>query len=141
MLISTIGANLEIFLIWGSGREFWSLSMFALAFGSTAGEFAGLRPRFAAEIVGDQDEQDNQSLLVFATLTASRGAAVRVYTDTVMLAASFGAVGIFVSPKLRGGREKARTATNRITRISRHVYIDLFHCGHCHALQIGRAHV
>ncbi|KAH0230820.1 hypothetical protein KCV06_g6228, partial [Aureobasidium melanogenum] len=76
MLISTIGASLEALLIWGFARSLWSLSIFALAFGSTAGGFAVLRPRFASEIVGDQDEQDNQSLLVFAILTASRGSAI-----------------------------------------------------------------
>jgi hypothetical protein len=133
MLISTIGAGLETFLIWGFARHLWSLSLFALAFGSTAGGFAVLRPRFAAEIVGDQDEQDNQSLLVFAILTASRGSAIigsgfimrtivhtgeftegwgggqawshlLVYTGTVMLIAGFGAAGIFVGPNLRYGR-------------------------------------
>jgi hypothetical protein len=118
MLISTIGASLEALLIWGFARNLWSLSIFALAFGSTAGGFAVLRPRFAAEIVGDQEEQDNQSLLVFAILTASRGSAIIgsgfimknlvhegrstkgwgggpawsslvIYTGTVMFAASF----------------------------------------------------
>ncbi|KAG9595156.1 MFS general substrate transporter, partial [Aureobasidium melanogenum] len=76
MLISTTGASIEALLIWGFARSLWSLSIFALSFGSTAGGFAVLRPRFAAEIVGDQDEQDNQSLLVFAILTASRGSAI-----------------------------------------------------------------
>jgi hypothetical protein len=133
MLISTIGASLEALLIWGFVRNLWTLSIFALAFGSTAGGFAVLRPRFAAEIVGDQEEQDNQSLLVFAILTASRGSAIIgsgfimknlvheggttkgwgggpawsslvIYTGIIMFAASFGALGMFVGPNRRWGK-------------------------------------
>jgi len=125
LLISTIGASIEVFLIWGFARSLWSLSLFALAFGSTAGGFAVLRPRFAAEIVGNQGQQDRQSLLVFAILTASRGTAIVgsgfvmkslvrtgadtvgwggglawsrlvVYTGSVMLVASLGALGWFL---------------------------------------------
>lgn len=133
MLISTVGASLEALLIWGLARNLWSLSIFAMAFGSTAGGFAVLRPRFAAEIVGDQEEQDNQSLLVFAILTASRGSAIVgsgftmkslvhegrptegwgggpawshlvIYTGAIMFAASFGALDSFVGPTRRYGR-------------------------------------
>jgi len=132
LLISTIGASTEVFLIWGFAKSLWSLSLFALAFGSTAGGFAVLRPRFAAEIVGNQGQQDRQSLLVFAILTASRGTAIVgsgfvmkslvrtgagnvgwggglawsrlvVYTGTVMFVASLGAVGWF----LRRGEKSA----------------------------------
>ncbi|KAH0284072.1 MFS general substrate transporter [Aureobasidium namibiae CBS 147.97] len=138
MLISTVGASLEALLIWGFARNLWSLSVFAVAFGSTAGGFAVLRPRFAAEIVGDQEEQDNQSLLVFAILTASRGSAIIgsgfimkslvhegwstkgwgggpawsnlvIYTGAIMFAASFGAVGMFVGPARGYGRAKKQT--------------------------------
>jgi MFS family permease len=141
MLISTIGASLEALLVWGFARNLWSLSLFALAFGSTAGGFAVLRPRFAAEIVGDQEEQDNQSLLVFAILTASRGSAIIgsgfimktlvhegastkgwgggpawsnlvIYTGSVMFAASFGAVGVFVGPRRRYGRSNPKFPTS-----------------------------
>lgn len=133
MLISTIGASLEALLIWGFARNLWSLVLFSLAFGSTAGGFAVLRPRFAAAIVGDEGEQDRQSLLIFAVLTASRGAAIVgsgfimtdlvgqgqetrgygggrqwrdliIYTGVVMLVASLGAVGMFVSPRTRFGK-------------------------------------
>lgn len=132
MLISTIGASLEVFLIWGFARNLWSLAIFSMAFGSTAGGFAVLRPRFAAAVVGDEGEQDRQSLLIFAILTASRGSAIVgsgfimttmvsldsstagwgggrawfplvVYTGAVMLAASFGALGMFVSSQARFG--------------------------------------
>lgn len=138
MLISTIGASLETLLIWGFARNLWSLPIFALASGSTARGFVVLRPRFAAEIVGGQEEQDNQSLLVFAILTASRGSAIIgsgfimkslvhggwstkgwgggpawsslvVYTGVIMFAASFGAVGIFVGPTKRYGRKDKKT--------------------------------
>ncbi|KAK5999450.1 hypothetical protein QM012_005451 [Aureobasidium pullulans] len=143
LLISTIGASLEALLIWGFARSLWSLSIFALAFGSTAGGFAVLRPRFAAEIVGDQDEQDNQSLLVFAILAASRGSAIIgsgfimktlvhegwsnkgwgggpawsnlvIYTGVTMFAASFGAVGMFVGPTRRYGRRDKKDATGGV---------------------------
>ena len=132
MLVSTIGASVEVFLIWGFARNLWSLAVFSLAFGSTAGGFAVLRPRFAAAIVGDEGEQDRQSLLIFAILTASRGSAIIasgvimtdlvdqtqsmsgygggpawmrlvIFTGAVMLAASFGAVGMFVSPHKKFG--------------------------------------
>jgi len=139
MLISTVGASLEVLLIWGFARNLWSLSIFALTFGSTAGGFAVLRPRFAAEIVGDQEEQDNQSLLVFAILTASRGSAIIgsgfimkslvhegwstkgwgggpawsnlvIYTGAVMFAASFGAVGMYVGPTRRYGMRNTKVS-------------------------------
>ncbi|GAB7354677.1 hypothetical protein MBLNU459_g5101t2 [Dothideomycetes sp. NU459] len=139
MLISTIGASLEVFLIWGFARNLWSLVLFSLAFGSTAGGFAVLRPRFAAAIVGDEGEQDQQSLLIFAILTASRGTAIVgsgfimtdlvgvgsstagygggsewrnlvIYTGVVMLAASLGAVGFFVSPHAVFGAGMQTTA-------------------------------
>ncbi|KEQ60485.1 uncharacterized protein M437DRAFT_86578 [Aureobasidium melanogenum CBS 110374] len=145
MLISTIGASLEALLIWGFARSLWSLSIFALAFGSTAGGFAVLRPRFAAEIVGDQDSQDNQSLFVFAILTASRGSAIIgsgfimkmfvheggsnkgwgggtawsglvLYTGVIMFAASFGAVGMFVGPTRRYGRSSEDPALDGMSR-------------------------
>ncbi|KAG9694157.1 MFS general substrate transporter, partial [Aureobasidium melanogenum] len=145
MLISTIGASLEALLIWGFARSLWSLSIFALAFGSTAGGFAVLRPRFAAEIVGDQGEQDNQSLLVFAILTASRGSAIIgsgfimkifvhegesnkgwgggtawsslvIYTGVIMFAANFGAVGMFVGPMKRYGRSSKGPSVDGMSR-------------------------
>lgn len=145
MLISTIGASLEALLIWSFARSLWSLSIYALAFGSTAGGFAVLRPRFAAEVVGDQDEQDNQSLLVFAILTASRGSAIIgsgfimktfvhegwsnkgwgggpawsslvIYTGVIMFATSFGAVGMFVGPDRRYGRTKAPSSDGPLER-------------------------
>lgn len=76
MVISTVDAAIEVFLIWGFARDLWSLLLFSLAIGSTAGGFAVLRPRFAAAIVGNEGEQDRRSLLIFAVLTASRGAAI-----------------------------------------------------------------
>lgn len=116
-----------IVLIWGFAISLWSLSLFALAFGSTAGGFAVLRPRFAADIIGDQGQQDRQCLLVFAILTASRGTAIVgsgfimktlvhegagtngwgggmtwsrliIYTGALMLVASLGVTGWFFRP-------------------------------------------
>jgi hypothetical protein len=125
------------------------LSIFALAFGSTAGGFAVLRPRFAAEIVGDQEEQDNQSLLVFAILTASRGSAIIgfgfimkilvhegtstkgwgggpawsnlvIYTGTIMFAASFGALGMFVGPTRKYSRGKPEGSASDVSSAASH---------------------
>ena len=138
MLSSTVGASREALLIWGFARSLWSLSIFALAFGSTAGEFAVLRPSSAAEIVGDQEEQHNQSLLRFAILTVSRGSAIIgsgfimkslvhevwstegwgggptwsnlvIHTGAIMFAASFGTVGVFVGPTRRYGKTNEQT--------------------------------
>lgn len=117
-------------MIWGFARSLWSLSLFALAFGSTAGGFAVLRPRFAAEVVDQQRaETANQSMFVFAILTASRGSAIIgsgyimkgfvleditasntwaggpkwsrlvIYVGSVMFVASLGMAGMLVGPE------------------------------------------
>ncbi len=75
MVLSTIGACLETLLIWGYSRQLWSLIAFALLYGSTAGGFSTLRPRFAAAIVNDETDTE-QNLLVFGVLTAMRGVAI-----------------------------------------------------------------
>ena len=77
MVLSTIGACLETFLIWGYSRQLWSLIAFVLLYGSTAGGFSTLRVRFAAAIVND-DTDTEQELLVFGVLTAMRGVAIVV---------------------------------------------------------------
>ena len=77
MVLSTIGACLETFLIWGYSRQLWSLITFVLLYGSTAGGFSTLRVRFAIAIVND-DTDTEQDLLVFAVLTAMRGVAIVV---------------------------------------------------------------
>lgn len=53
MLISTLGGGLESLLIWPFARKLWSLVVFSLAYGATAGGFAVLRPRFAQAVVGN----------------------------------------------------------------------------------------
>ncbi|KAL1854493.1 hypothetical protein Daus18300_011414 [Diaporthe australafricana] len=53
MLISTLGGGLESLLIWPFASKLWSLVIFSLAYGATAGGFAVLRPRFAQAVVGD----------------------------------------------------------------------------------------
>lgn len=60
----------------GTRAQLMVSSLFSLAIGSTAGGFSVLRPRFVAAIVGNEGEQDRQSLLIFVVLTASRGAAI-----------------------------------------------------------------
>ncbi|KUI59804.1 putative transporter ESBP6 [Cytospora mali] len=60
-LISTIGGGaISALLIWPWCRNLWSLCLFSLCYGATAGGFAVLRPRFAAAVVGD-DVTVNQS--------------------------------------------------------------------------------
>jgi hypothetical protein len=127
MLISTLGAVLAVLCIWGFAKNMWSLSLFSLAFGGTAGGFAVLRPRVSAATVG-RDDDNEQSMLIFSVLTALRGSSIiacgfvstalvhedltvsgayagggryrdlMVYTAVLMFAASFGAVAKFVSP-------------------------------------------
>ena len=124
MVLSTVGACLETFLIWGYSHQLWSLIAFALLYGSTAGGFSTLRPRFAAAIVNDETDTE-QHLLVFGVLTAMRGVAIIasgfvsssmldgnakitsdfgagkwsqliLYVGFMMLAASLGACGAFI---------------------------------------------
>jgi hypothetical protein len=127
MLISTLGAVLAVLYIWGFAKNIWSLSLFSLAFGGTAGGFAVLRPRVSAVIVGN-DNNNEQSMLIFSMLTALRGASIiacgfvstslvhesipvsrayagggryrdlLIYTAVLMFAASLGAITNFISP-------------------------------------------
>ena len=75
MLLSTIGAGLQTLLMWGYSQKLWSLAIFVLLYGGTAGGFSILRPRFAAAIVNNSSDKE-QSILVFAVLTAMRGIAI-----------------------------------------------------------------
>jgi len=127
MLISTLGAVLAVLCIWGFAKNMWSLSLFSLAFGGTAGGFAMLRPRVSAATVGN-DNNNEQSMLIFSVLTALRGSSIiacgfvstalvhedlpvsgayaggeryhdlMIYTAVLMFAASFGAAAKFISP-------------------------------------------
>jgi hypothetical protein len=99
-VLSTLGGGIESLVIWPFSRKLWSLVIYSLAFGATAGGFAVLRPRFAAAVVGDddtslssnsssddqtQDEMDdaerevrqkNKSMFIFGVFTAARGIAI-----------------------------------------------------------------
>ena len=137
MVLSTFGSGLEVFLIWGFSRNLWSLSIFSFLYGGTAGGYAVLRPRFAAGIVG-HDNNKEQSLLIFGILTAMRGAAIIasgfvasaqlhesakitsgygahkwlriiIYTGAMMVAASLGSLGFFVRPTIKFGRTSKRS--------------------------------
>ncbi|KAJ3498142.1 hypothetical protein NLG97_g1358 [Lecanicillium saksenae] len=94
--ICTAGGSLCALLIWGFARHFWSLLLFALAYGCTAGGFAVLRPRFAQVVLRQdalkhesseavssdstsEEEHDRilgQETFIFGILTASRGISV-----------------------------------------------------------------
>lgn len=97
-VLSTLGGGLESLLIWPFARNLWSLVIYSLAFGATAGGFAVLRPRFAAAVVGDdatvqisssdtdddaqrvdaekEARQKNKSMFIFGVFTAARGIAI-----------------------------------------------------------------
>ncbi|KAM5465038.1 hypothetical protein MauCBS54593_006671 [Microsporum audouinii] len=94
-IISTLGGGLESLLIWPFARNLWSLVIYSLTFGATAGGFAVLRPRFAAAVVGDDTAAalspegentppdaekaarlKNKSMLIFGVFTAARGMAI-----------------------------------------------------------------
>jgi hypothetical protein len=141
MLISTIGAAVAVLSIWGFAKTTWSLSLFSLAFGGTAGGFAVLRPRIAAATVGN-DNNNEQSMLIFSVLTALRGASIiacgfvstalvhenipvsgayagggryrdlLVYTAVLMVAASFGAGAKFIGPGTLIGKRTQKTSNN-----------------------------
>jgi hypothetical protein len=120
----------------------WSLSLFSLAFGGTAGGFAVLRPRVSAATVG-KDNNNEQSMLIFSVLTALRGSSIiacgfvstalvhedlpvsgayagggryhdlMIYTAVLMFAASFGAVTKFISPStVLGKRTRVSNDSN-----------------------------
>ncbi|KAK2759175.1 hypothetical protein FQN54_003275 [Arachnomyces sp. PD_36] len=95
-VLSTLGGGLESLLIWPFARNLWSLVLYALAFGATAGGFAVLRPRFAAAVIGEdvgnksaessesddppdpekEARQKNKSMFIFGVFTAARGIAI-----------------------------------------------------------------
>lgn len=75
LLFSTVCASLETFMLWGYSNKFWSLIVFVLLYGATAGGFGVLRLRFSAAIVSDESDRA-QGLLVLSLLTAIRGVAV-----------------------------------------------------------------
>ncbi|KAI1321508.1 major facilitator superfamily domain-containing protein [Xylariaceae sp. FL0255] len=93
LLISTIGGGGSSLLIWAFARKLYSLVIFSLVFGATAGGYAVLRPRFARAVLGtdgkalpEADSSENldetiarhrnKSMLIFGIFTAARGAAI-----------------------------------------------------------------
>jgi MFS family permease len=140
MLAGTIGAAVEVLVIWSYARDLWSLVIFAILYGATSGGYAVLRPRFADAIVGDETDKE-QNLLVFGVLTALRGAAiiasgfiaeiqldeaaeitsgygggkwrgVILYTGIVMLCSSLGGLDWFARPKPRSKTTDTETGTS-----------------------------
>lgn len=140
MVLSTFGSGFETLLVWGFSHNLWSLVIYSLLFGGTAGGFAVLRPRFATAIVG-LEENKEQSLLIFGILTAMRGGAiiacgfiasaqldesvkstsgygagkwlhVIIYTGVTMIVASFGALGIFVKASRKFGKKPQEAEKN-----------------------------
>ena len=138
MVFSTFGSGLEALLGWGFSQKVWSIVIFSLLYGGTAGGFAVLRPRFATAIVGNDDNKE-QSLLIFGVLTALRGGAiiasgfiaatqldesvkvipgygagkwlrVIVYTGVTMIVASFGALSVFIKVPKKLNRQSKKEA-------------------------------
>ncbi|KAL8912811.1 MAG: hypothetical protein Q9171_002269 [Xanthocarpia ochracea] len=137
MIISTFGSGLETFLIWGFSHNLWSLAIYSFLYGGTAGGYAVLVPRFATGIVGN-DKNKEQSLLIFGILMAMRGSAifasgfivatqldesakvtsgygaykwlrVIIYTGSIMIVATLGALGFFIRPTWTFGRKPKET--------------------------------
>ena len=73
LLLQTIISSLAIVLIWGFSHAYWSLTLFAIIFGTFGAGFVVLRSRFARAIVGRTDP--GQELIVSGTLMFVRGAA------------------------------------------------------------------
>ncbi|KAH8589931.1 major facilitator superfamily domain-containing protein [Bisporella sp. PMI_857] len=73
----TVSATLSsavIFLIWGFSKALWSVMIFGIVYGGASGGFAVLRSRFAAAVIGNDDDP-GQALDIFGALTLSRGVA------------------------------------------------------------------
>ena len=73
LLLQTVVSSLAIALIWGLGRAYWSLTLFAIIFGAFGAGFVVLRSRFSSAVVGRADP--NQELIVSGALMLVRGAA------------------------------------------------------------------
>ena len=125
-MISTFGGGLESLVIWPFARKIWSLVIYAMAFGATAGGFAVLRPRFAAAVVDldrpksptsstldlsdeaateEEARAKNKSMLIFGVFTASRGTAIAVsgfITEALVNEDSTDISGYGAGPKWRG---------------------------------------
>lgn len=137
-MLSTIGAGLQTLLLWGYSQHLWSLAIFVLLYGGTAGGFSILRPRFAAAIVNNWSDKE-QSILVFAVLTAMRGVAIVcsgfvspglvdedaratsgfgagkwshiiLFVGVMLLISSFGALGAFIKASKTADVQTTKTA-------------------------------
>ena len=73
LLLQTVVSSLAIVLIWGFSHAYWSLTLFAIVFGTFGAGFVILRSRFSRAIVGRPDP--NQELIVSGALMLVRGAA------------------------------------------------------------------
>ena len=74
LLLSAIVSGVSTLTIWAFSRVMWSTMLFGIVFGGAAGGFAVLRSRFAAAIVGNDDDAQ-QALDIFGALTFIRGVA------------------------------------------------------------------
>ena len=124
--------------MWGYSQQLWSLAIFVLLYGGTAGGFSILRPRFAAAIVNNGSDKE-QSILVFAVLTAMRGVAIVcsgfvspglldedaritsgfgagkwshiiLFVGVMLLISSFGALGTFIKAPKTADVQTTKTA-------------------------------
>jgi hypothetical protein len=64
----------SVLVIWGIGREYWSMIIFVILFGAFSFSFIVLRSHFAAAIVGDKT-RSNEVTLVSGALMSIRGVA------------------------------------------------------------------
>ncbi|KAH7103725.1 MFS general substrate transporter [Auriculariales sp. MPI-PUGE-AT-0066] len=70
ILLSTVGAALASFLLWGFAQSGIQLGIFAIVYGFTAGGFSAMWPRFASAIAKDDVRL---ATLVYSLFGASRG--------------------------------------------------------------------
>lgn len=70
IMLSTIGAAISVFLLWGFAKGLVHLIMFALIYGFCAGGFSAMWPRFASAVAKDDIRL---ATTVYSVFGASRG--------------------------------------------------------------------
>lgn len=72
LLLSTLVSTFAVLVVWGLGKEYWTMIIVSLLFGAFAFSFMVLRSHMAA-IVVDHSENEGDELLVSGILLMTRG--------------------------------------------------------------------
>jgi hypothetical protein len=72
MLLSTLVSSFAVFVVWGLGKEYWTMVIVSLLFGGFAFSFMVLRSHMAAIVINDP-ERSGEQLLVSGVLLFTRG--------------------------------------------------------------------